>query len=162
MNLPYLLSRPIEDDVISEAAVVLLFTDHSFLIIKRRAWKGDPWSGQMALPGGHRKEGETAMEAAVREAEEEVGIRPTIIGSLGIFSPHSKQIRVRVFLSYAEKELPFRTGDEVEWAAWVNESQLTPGQDCFYYNGERIWGMTFRILLTALSPPLGLWIHEHK
>lgn len=138
MNVNFLLSRPLEDDTYSDAAVVLFFTSRSFLLIKRRPWNEDPWSGQMALPGGHRKPWETALQAAVREAEEEVGITPNISGSLGIFSPHSRPMKVRVFLSHVKEELPFK-------------DDLVKGEDCFYFKGERVWGMTYRILLAALG-----------
>jgi 8-oxo-dGTP pyrophosphatase MutT (NUDIX family) len=151
MNINFLLSRPLEDDTYSDAAVVLFFTSRSFLLIKRRPWNEDPWSGQMALPGGHRKPWETALQAAVREAEEEVGITPNISGSLGIFSPHSRPMKVRVFLSHVKEELPFKVGPEVLWAAWAREDDLVKGEDCFYFKGERVWGMTYRILLAALG-----------
>lgn len=34
----------------------------------------DAWSGHVALPGGRQEVGESELQAAVRECEEEVGI----------------------------------------------------------------------------------------
>lgn len=42
--------------------------------ITRAAHPGDPWSGDVAWPGGRVEPGETDLEAAVREVREEVGL----------------------------------------------------------------------------------------
>lgn len=44
------------------------------LLIKRATRRGDPWSGDVAFPGGHVETGETDVEAAVRETMEEIGL----------------------------------------------------------------------------------------
>jgi 8-oxo-dGTP pyrophosphatase MutT (NUDIX family) len=44
-------------------------------------------AGQVSLPGGAVEEGETFAEAALREAEEEIGIDPSAIRLLGCLSP---------------------------------------------------------------------------
>ncbi|KAI9597680.1 NUDIX hydrolase domain-like protein, partial [Syncephalis fuscata] len=43
------------------------------LFIRRTSNPQDPWSGQIAFPGGKRESGETDREAAERETREEVG-----------------------------------------------------------------------------------------
>lgn len=40
-------------------------------------------AGQIAFPGGRREEGETALDAALRETEEETGISRTFVQPLG-------------------------------------------------------------------------------
>lgn len=45
------------------------------VILTRRAARMNKHAGQWALPGGRLDPGETAMEAALRELEEEVGLR---------------------------------------------------------------------------------------
>ncbi len=42
--------------------------------ITRAAHPGDPWSGDVAWPGGRVEPGETDLQAAVREVREEVGL----------------------------------------------------------------------------------------
>jgi len=55
------------------------------IFIKRAARKGDRWTSHIALPGGRRDpEDADDQAAAVREAEEEVGIRLTADNSIAI------------------------------------------------------------------------------
>lgn len=46
------------------------------LLLRRVERDGDPWSGDVACPGGWRQDGETLVEAALREANEEVALPP--------------------------------------------------------------------------------------
>ncbi len=67
------------------------------LFIKRARRAGDPWSGHLALPGGRAEPGDaTILDAAVREAVEEVGIDVRIggrpIGWLPACTPSSSRI----------------------------------------------------------------------
>ncbi|WDM16490.1 NUDIX hydrolase [Streptomyces lavenduligriseus] len=65
------MSTDTTDETIRYTAdVVLLAAGHVLLI--ERGW--DPYEGCWALPGGHVDKGETSLEAAVRELEEETGI----------------------------------------------------------------------------------------
>ncbi|KAH8554149.1 NUDIX hydrolase domain-like protein [Umbelopsis sp. PMI_123] len=44
------------------------------LYIRRAKRSGDPWSGDMAFPGGRNEAGETDQDTVVREVREEVGL----------------------------------------------------------------------------------------
>ncbi len=44
-------------------------------------------AGQVSLPGGAVEEGETVEAAALREAEEEVGVAPSLVRVLGTLTP---------------------------------------------------------------------------
>ncbi|RKP07586.1 NUDIX hydrolase domain-like protein, partial [Thamnocephalis sphaerospora] len=44
------------------------------LYIRRTSNPRDPWSGQIAFPGGKREHGETDRQATERETREEVGL----------------------------------------------------------------------------------------
>ncbi|MEM3252069.1 MAG: NUDIX domain-containing protein, partial [Thermoplasmata archaeon] len=103
----------------TDAAVVFLTDKHGFVLIKRKERIDDPWSGHMALPGGFKKAEETIMQAAERECFEEVGIKPEIEGSLGVYIPLNRKIRVQAFYAFCKKTEEFKISDEVEKAFWV-------------------------------------------
>ena len=70
-------AEPPETDLRRAAVAIMVSEDErpSTLMIVRAVRVGDPWSGQVAFPGGKAQEGEsTAVETAVRETKEEVGI----------------------------------------------------------------------------------------
>ncbi|MEE4609149.1 MAG: CoA pyrophosphatase [Desulfobacteraceae bacterium] len=74
------------------ASVSLLVFDKvepHLLAIQKTDTEGYPWRNQVALPGGHQDHDDpTAVAAALRELEEELGIPPVqvdILGSLGRF-----------------------------------------------------------------------------
>lgn len=56
----------------SAATVVLIRDDHSVFLIRRL--RGMAFGGMWAFPGGSLEEGETPVEAAVREVHEETGV----------------------------------------------------------------------------------------
>ena len=62
---------------LKQAAVAVCVTEHQgtpSLLITRRAARLRGHAGQWALPGGRRDPGETAVEGALRETREEVGL----------------------------------------------------------------------------------------
>jgi 8-oxo-dGTP pyrophosphatase MutT (NUDIX family) len=68
------------------AAVALVLVPHpdSLLLIRRAERSGDPWSGQVGLPGGRRDPDDaTLLSTAVREAVEEVGVHLPANACLG-------------------------------------------------------------------------------
>src|SRR5512147_1311947 len=71
--------RAIEAETGRQAAVAILLAerdgDAHALLIQRAERPGDPWSGHMAFPGGHREPHEHDLFlTAARETFEEVGI----------------------------------------------------------------------------------------
>ncbi|QDN84441.1 NUDIX hydrolase (plasmid) [Streptomyces sp. RLB3-6] len=62
------------DPGMRHTADVVCIRDGHVLVIQRR-W--EPYEGQWALPGGHLDSGEASVDAAVRELEEETGVRVT-------------------------------------------------------------------------------------
>lgn len=58
------------------------------VLMTRRADTLTSHSGQIAFPGGRLDPGETAVEAALREANEEVGLDPGAVEVLGLGDPY--------------------------------------------------------------------------
>jgi len=73
-----------------ESAVVMLIspTPHGWMtVLVKRANRGDIHGGQLAFPGGKLEKGESHQQAALRELEEEIGVKPDEIHLLGTLSP---------------------------------------------------------------------------
>jgi len=75
-----------------EAAVLLLFTPpvegtepDLFLVQRSRELRNHP--GEIALPGGRLEPGESAVDAALRETHEEIGLEPGHVDVLGELEP---------------------------------------------------------------------------
>jgi 8-oxo-dGTP pyrophosphatase MutT (NUDIX family) len=70
--------------------LILLFPGEDgalhFPLIRRNEYPG-VHSGQIALPGGRREAGETFEQTALREAEEEIGVRREAVTILGALHP---------------------------------------------------------------------------
>ncbi len=72
------------------AVIILLYADEGmikFPLIKRPEYLG-AHSGQVSLPGGKAEVGEDAIQTALRECEEEIGVKPqqvTVLGKLSDF-----------------------------------------------------------------------------
>ena len=75
----------------------------SLLLVRRSEREGDPWSGHMALPGGHaHPEDADLLHTARRETLEEVGVDllgAELLGRLDDVSPmRSSDMTVRPFV----------------------------------------------------------------
>jgi 8-oxo-dGTP pyrophosphatase MutT (NUDIX family) len=98
------------------AAVFALLVDReetNLLLIRRAEREADPWSGQIALPGGHTQpEDANPLATAHRETSEEVGIEPdaiTCLGNLGRFPTQLPVVRVQVFVGHWDGAAAVRT-----------------------------------------------------
>jgi 8-oxo-dGTP pyrophosphatase MutT (NUDIX family) len=153
-------------------AVVIAPDPDALLVVRRAERQGDPWSGQMALPGGRRDEGEDLLFTALRETEEEVGIVVAPEALLGVLddvapiTPVLPPIAVRPFVFRIERRPPLRPNDEVAEAHWVPLATLlapdTRVQVDIDHRGSvrrvpayrlaegTVWGMTERILSDLL------------
>ena len=120
------------------------------LLIKRADYEGDPWSGQVALPGGRHEPGDPSLEAtAVRETFEETGVDLAfaLAREVELTLSHEVAAAFWVPLSRLRDE-----GTSVETTVLVRgiERRVT----CFRHGEHVIWGLTERILrqLVALTP----------
>jgi 8-oxo-dGTP pyrophosphatase MutT (NUDIX family) len=158
-----------------EAAVALVLVpdgdDLSLLFIRRAEHPLDPWSGQMALPGGRRDAEDRNLRAtAIRETAEETAItlspRDAVgeLDDLSPVSPHLPPIIVRPFVFALPMVPAVRLSPEVALYVWVprlqlidrlREERVTIRDRTLVVPGYRIgphfiWGMTERIVTPFL------------
>lgn len=167
-----------------EAAVAVILRDAEqgpdVLFIKRADKSGDPWSGHMAFPGGHREPDDADLRAAAeRETLEEVGLDLAGSEYLGPLDQQRAMARGRsldmliaphVFAVSGEPALtPNFEVQEVVWAPLRTlasnrlhdtETRSMAGVPTVF-NGYRlagghfVWGLTYRMLkslFAALDP----------
>jgi len=170
---------PHQDDM-KKAAVAAVVRDGpegaELLFIHRAEHPHDPWSGQMAFPGGRMDPLDAdEMAAAIRETGEELGLDLAALGEpLGRLSdvaavsrgrPLSLVIVPYVFAVVGEPALVLN--HEVAEALWVplgyladfdNRStldwklgSLTIPLPCYRFRDKVIWGLTFGMVDELLS-----------
>lgn len=172
--------RPVTDDApgAAPAAVALLVaaapSGAAVLLIRRAVRAGDPWSGQIGLPGGRRDPHDAGLlRTAVRETREEVGVDLAGVPALAQLSdlrprtPLLPPIYVRPFVFGLEQRPDLHFSDEVQDGRWVGLDALrqpgrhrdvpvdVPGIDrpkpAYLVDDWVVWGMTERILTPFLA-----------
>lgn len=78
-------------------APIVARDDGLFLLLTQRASHLSEHSGQIAFPGGKIDPGELPLDAALREAEEEIGLLRARIEILGCLDPYQTSTGFRVF-----------------------------------------------------------------
>jgi len=84
-------ARPyFQRDKVREAAVLIAITKSAEpkIILTRRAKSLNNHAGQISFPGGKRDQGETALQTAFREAEEEINLSEQAPIFLGFLDPY--------------------------------------------------------------------------
>ena len=170
---PALASPPGDGDPPLLAAVALVFHQPEggapeLLFIERARKEGDPWSGQMACPGGRRDPSDADVAAtAAREAFEEVGVElGAPFGRLDDFAgsrnPRVPPLVVSPF-TYEVRERPRLVPNaEVQSTVWIPVPWILHPDSSYDYRFERpefsgtfpairfesytVWGLTYRIL----------------
>lgn len=165
-NRPLTLVSQNQKHLKHSSVLLLLFEENEELfacLIKRpKHMKYHP--GQIALPGGRVEKNETALETALRETHEEIGIpqeRITILGTLSELYVAVSQFLIHPFVGWLDSNPKFKINhDEVEttivfpllrFKNTFEEEVLETitGKlkvPCIHYNGEIIWGATAMIL----------------
>lgn len=169
-----------EEEGVRKAAVALIFRvgekgSAELLFIKRAEYEGDPWSGQIAFPGGREEPGDTSLaETAIRETREETGIdlaaEGMMIGVLDDLSPLTIRLPavvVRPYVALLDRKEPLVLSPEVALAFWIPFGALTHAESwregtvsargvqinarVFRHEDHVIWGMTERIVAQLLG-----------
>ena len=156
---------------IAAAVAVILVEgdgDLEILLIKRTEHEDDPWSGQIALPGGRIEVQDVSLlDTAIRETMEETNVDLSsgqLLGELDDLStnnPLLPPMLVRPFVFSLESRKPVIHSNEVAEHFWISlpdllDSGVTEDIDVQGYSltvdGLRfgkhfLWGMTSGILI---------------
>ncbi len=154
------------------AAVLRYGTEPEILLIRRTETPGDPWSGQMAFPGGRQEAGDPDLVAtALRETKEEVGVdlgrSAELLGRLDDVQATARARRLdlvivpHVFVLLEPVTLQL-SSSEVDEALWAPLGPMVRGETAttrpWEHAGQRldlpgyqvgphiVWGLTYRML----------------
>ena len=165
-NRPLTAAAQNRDTIKHSSVLLLLFEENNelYACLIKRPTHMKYHAGQIAFPGGRIEKGETALETALRETHEEIGISSeqiTILGSLSeLYVPVSKFL-IHPFVGWITQKPEFIINhDEVEktvifplmrFSNTCEEEELETVSGklkvpCIHYNGEIIWGATAMIL----------------
>lgn len=124
MSYTYKYPRPA---VTADCVVITSETEPRVLFIERG---GDPFKGQWAIPGGFLNMDETTEQCAIRELEEETGLKVEKVHQIGAYSkidrdPRGRNIAV-AYLAIVDKPLEVRGLDDAAEAKWFSLHALPP------------------------------------
>ena len=91
--------RPSGEGPLRPAAVLVPLIERAegiSVLLTRRAETLRQHTGQIAFPGGRCDPGETPWQTALREAEEEIGLAPSLVEAAGLLSPYETVTGYRV------------------------------------------------------------------
>jgi len=148
------------------------------LLIRRAEHERDPWSGHMALPGGHHDAADADVVAtALRETHEEVGLQldrdTEWIGFLErarVQAVARPGFEIQPLVFALQRDVDLRPNPrEVKAVVWAKLDELLspvthisvaypgakgiepPRLPAFDVQGHVVWGLTYRILTDLLS-----------
>jgi 8-oxo-dGTP pyrophosphatase MutT (NUDIX family) len=167
------------DSTARPAAVVILLRprgdDAEILFIQRAIYESDPWSGQIAFPGGRSEADDVDLfQTALRETREELGVdlsdKIELLGRLDDLHPRTVKLPsvfVRPFVLATREKLDFAPSTEVADFFWLSLKYLRDSASwaettvevrgmfrsvrACRFEGYLIWGMTERILSQLLA-----------
>lgn len=162
-----------------------------FLLIQRAKHENDPWSGQMAFPGGKYDEpDQDYKDTAIRETEEEIDLSlndEEFIGQIddvyGLKASGSFSVHVACYVFKIDRKVTLKPNYEVADLVWLPFSFLENTQNAyeFYHphdtslkmpailinahKDQVLWGLSLRmlfILYTILGHPMNALSAKEK
>ena len=151
----------------TEAAVLVPihgWPEHPGLVLTERRSDLRRHAGEISFPGGRRDGGESLLETALREAEEEIGLtrdNVEVAGALPPIGTFVTNYKVHPFVGLIEQGMRFEPNPgEVESVLIASLDDLAAGYgkrrlvrrgvpiktDTFLVSEKLIWGATARIL----------------
>jgi 8-oxo-dGTP pyrophosphatase MutT (NUDIX family) len=167
--------------LMKRAAVALILQlrdgELGVLMIRRADREGDPWSGQMAFPGGRMEPADrNGLATAKRETAEEIGLHlgagEPCLGRLSELRAtprlwHRRGLVITPYVFHLRRAVNFHPNHDVQEVVWVpleflldedNRSQMTWERGrlrlrmpCYDYRGRRIWGLSLKMLDELLA-----------
>lgn len=159
------------DSLDLNAAVVALLREYNqrfeLLFVKRTETPTDPWSGQIAFPGGKRSPSDNDLkETIIRETCEETNINLRnackLLGTLDpIQSIRRPKIQILPFVVLQLKEQKIELNDELENFFWIPVRELPKNNGTKQYLSKEypayvlennvVWGITYKITSKLIS-----------
>lgn len=156
------------------SAVLIVLADGDAgpeVLLTRRSWELRNHKGEISFPGGRMDPGETPVETALREAQEEVGLDPSLVTVHGelehLNTVVSKSYIVPKVATVASPPELTPHAAEVERVFWLPLAELTRAGTYrserwgsrpldhvlhfFELDDETIWGATARMLVDLLT-----------
>ena len=122
MEYTYKYPRPA---VTADCVVITKEAEPKVLLIQRGA---DPYKGCWAFPGGFMNMDETTEQCAIRELEEETGLKVSTVRQIGAYSKVDRDPRGRTitvaYLAIIEKPAQVTGQDDATKAEWFPLSAL--------------------------------------
>ena len=165
-----------EWDATPAAVLIPLYQEHGDwkLLFTRRTDSVDVHAGQVSFPGGQIEDSDVSIVAtALREAQEEIGLNPEDVETLGQLNPlfTVTQFLITPVVGVIPWPYPLQTsptevartfGVPIRWLADPSNLEvkerdpMVPGRSIqvYYfkeYEGETIWGVTARITVNLLQ-----------
>jgi 8-oxo-dGTP pyrophosphatase MutT (NUDIX family) len=154
-----------------------------YLILTQRAESLNSHGGQIAFPGGRIDPGdESPLAAALRESEEEIGLKPAdvrVIGALDQVTAASDYL-ITPFVGVVPHPYDFRLNEAeaaavftvpiaalLKYGCFTIEPRVHPPQRPypiyhFYFEDRDIWGATARIIMQVLELAYGFKEGERR
>jgi 8-oxo-dGTP diphosphatase len=164
--------RLISDEQGANAAVALLLKmkdqSLSVLFVKRVENPADPWSGQIAFPGGKRDaKDQNLTQTIIREILEETNVnlldKCRFLGVMTALTSKPKpEIGILPFVILLEREPSIKLNEkELSGFAWIPFEEIIRSKGsirfgfgefpAYVVGGTVIWGLTYRILENFLQ-----------